>query len=157
MTHAEQKKMKRIYFDGSFGSAADVLTACVSGRVWLVFSRDAPATSRTFLEQACQTDACGSRGHFEGGRFVRHESTGSPRFCEPRSSTAEDLIALVAANVFIPEEEKVGVLCGLRPCPRASCGTCTLCLETAATAERYGIYDLAEEMRERAGAPAPSR
>jgi hypothetical protein len=142
--------MKRVHYDGSFAAAAEALRACETHRVWIVFARAVSSAERAFLEQMCPEDANGSRGHFEGRKYVRHESVGSARFCDPATATSEDLISSIAHNDRIPDEEKPNILAMLRPCVRDRCGgACDDCRAICRIAEEYGIYDLEEALIER--------
>lgn len=139
----------RVYFDGTYATAADVLRACNNGKVWIVKSRDLGG-AQAFLTDICTEDISGSRGHFERGRFVKHESIGSARFCDPSSATTEDIVSSIAHDNTIDDDEKLHILGRiLRPCARMVCGTCNACHEATRIAEEYGIYDLNEVLRER--------
>tara|TARA_B110000046_G_scaffold173301_1_gene195797 strand:- start:3525 stop:4058 length:534 start_codon:yes stop_codon:yes gene_type:complete len=145
-----RRDMHRVYFDGTYATAAEVMRACDIGKVWIVMSRDLDRAELAFLTNVCQRDICGTRGHFERARYVKHESFGSARFCDASWSTAEDLISRIAHDDAIDDEEKLYILSHmLRPCARATCGTCVTCVEASRVAEKYGIYDLDEALRDR--------
>lgn len=142
--------MRRVYFDGTYAAAAEVMRVCATDRTWVVKSRDLTAAELAFLYDVCNEDVCGSRAHNEAGRLVKHESIGSPRFSEPRVATAEDLIARIAHDDAIPDDHKLDILSQkLRPCVRAACGRCNACVDAVRIAEEYGIYDLNEALEER--------
>ena len=135
--------MRRVYFDGTYPAAAEVMRACDASRVWVVKSRDLHPTEETFLTEVCPMDACGTRGHFEGRKYVKHESFGSARLCDPSTATMESLVSRIAHDETIADEDKVDILGRvLRPCPRPVCGYCALCVRASEIASDYGIYDL---------------
>lgn len=142
--------MRRVYFDGSYATAADVMRVCDTERVWIVKSRSLNSNEDAFLTDVCRMDVCGTRGHFEGGKYVKHESRGSARFCSTTESTMETIISRIAHSDRIADEDKLDILTRmLRPCPRTVCGQCSVCVDASRIAEEYGIYDLCEALKER--------
>lgn len=148
--HSKLNEMRRVYFDGTYAAAEDVMRACATTRAWIVKSRNLNPSAEAFLTDACRTDVHGTRGHFERGKYVKHESRGSARFCGSTESTMENLISRIAHDERIADEDKVDVLSRmLRPCHRPVCGECSVCVDASKIAEEYGIYDLRDALRER--------
>jgi hypothetical protein len=142
--------MRRVYFDGTYAAAEDVMRSCGATRAWIVKSRNLNPSEEAFLTEVCRVDVCGTRGHFEGGKYVKHESRGSARFCKASESTMENLISRIAHDERIADEDKLDILSRmLRPCHRSVCGECSVCINASKIAEEYGIYDLCDALKER--------
>lgn len=135
--------MIRVYFDGTFDTAGHVLAACHAGqqRVWIVTHRNMNRREQAFLDKL--RDVKGSLGHFENGRFRRHQSTGSERFCQPVvKDGVEGFFSYLADRDAVPDERKYEIIAMLRPCHGSNCNGCSRCVYANSVAEAYGFYDI---------------
>ncbi len=141
--------MQRIYFDGTFESAGQVLTACkqINKRVFVVMHRNATDQEREFVWRL--QDSSGSLGHFENGRFVGHTSRGSGRHCTRSVQDGiEAYFDILAERDDLNEDEKLEEIKFLRACDADTCRSCIVCRHVERVAEDYGFYDVLEILKE---------
>lgn len=138
--------MQVVYFDGSFEACGHLMRACsmVNARVMVVLARNISPEHYDFVMR-CE-DCCGSLGHFENGRFVRHVRVGSKRQCSQVTDAdgVELFLRQLADRDDLNDEEKIDLLKTMSVCDRDGCASCSTCERTRRLAEEYGFYDFVE-------------
>ena len=133
--------MERVYFDGTFESAGQVLAACerINKRVLVVLPRRHSAEDRAFMNDL--RDCNGSLCHFENGRCVRHVAVGSGRHCTRPVADGVEAYFRILAERETSDDDKWEALERLKPCHGCT-GMCAACTHVVAVGREFGFYDL---------------
>ena len=137
----------RIYYDGTYATAGQLLYACMrtNDRVFVVH-RHLFQEDLRFLDTL--QDCRGSLGSFVNGRYVKHISFGSPRFCfQPVSDGLEWFFRLVSEEDRMNDDQKMEFIRLCRSCHQCQpccISRCEQCKAAQKCAEEYGFYDILE-------------
>lgn len=144
----ETDMFNRVYFDGTIETAGNVFQACAGPRrVWIVVPRNSGNEVLDTAHSFC--DIVGSLGHFEQGRYIKHQSRGSARFLSTEKDGVELFFAWLAEQ-SAGDEIKLEFIGKFYACMCSHHDTedgCAMCKHIDIMSQRYGFYDVLELVR----------